>query len=330
MVSNQPALSRRRFLRLTAAAGLGLGFAAQLLRSGEFQRVRETRLLMGSIANLTLLSDTPAAAQEAVQAAFDRMAYLESIFSRFRLDSTISRLNRDGYVRDAAPEFLVVLAESVRYGDLTGGAFDITVEPLLALYRDITRTGKLPSPQQTEAAHRLVNYRQVDLDSRSVRLRQTGMAVTLDGIAKGYIIDEGARVLVERGFDDVLVEVGGDMQARGAHRWQVGIQSPTASVDTPIQTVQVTNCALTTSGDYLNAFTPDHRLHHIIDPRTGLSPTRISSVSVVAPNACRADAISTGLMVLGVDDGMRLVEGLPAVRALFVTKDQQVIQTTPL
>lgn len=324
-------LSRRRFLKITAAMGLGLGVAGRLLANGEnsgLHRVQETRLLMGSIANLTLLGEQADKCHRAIQAAFERMAALEQVFSLYRASSTLCQLNRGGRVSNTCPEFRYVMAQATSYGELTSGAFDVTVEPLLALYRSVPTTGQLPTSKQVDTAQRLVDYRQIDIDRDTVQLRKGGMSVTLDGIAKGYIIDEGKRVLVEHGFEEVLVEVGGDMQAHGQHVWQIGIQSPTAPERDFVRVKPLTNCALTTSGDYINTFTSDQRLHHIIDPRLGTSPTELTSVSITAPNACQADALSTACMVLGLARGLQLVKTLSGVEAMLITKDQQIV-TSP-
>ncbi len=323
-------LSRRQFIHMTAIAGLfaasGAGLAARLATPAV--RTQETRLLLGSIANLTIISPYPDQAQAAVAATFDRMAALEDVFSRFRPHSQLSQLNSDGYIREAHPALREVLVKAVDYGYLTRGAFDVTIEPVLRLYREATKTGKLPEPSAVVAAQELVDYRRIVITGDSVRLDMTGMAITLDGIAKGYIIDAGANALREFGFEQVMVELGGDLQTHndaGSRPWQVGIQQPVpdAVAKTPLVT-QVTNMALATSGDYQYTFTPDRRLHHIIDPGSGISPGELASTSVLARTACDADALATAVMVMGAQAGLALVEGLPDTAALVITKQGAV------
>jgi thiamine biosynthesis lipoprotein len=327
-MAEQGQLSRRGFLRITAVLGLGLSAGGWLFQreAAAAARVSETRLLMGSIANLTIITDDTQAARRALGAAFDRMRALEAIFSRFQPDSWLSRLNCAGVVKGTPPEFRAVIDRAAGFSDLTGGAFDLTVEPLLMLYRDAARAGTRPDPHALDAAHRLVDYHQIDIRGDNVRLMRPGMALTLDGIAKGYIIDEGVRVLEAYGLTSVMVEVGGDLCVRGERPWSIGVQSPESPADKLIRVIEVSNQALTTSGDYVNTFSEDRSLHHILDPRTGLSPTDLSSVSVTAPNACDADALSTALMVMGIEEGLRLVQRLDGVNALFVTKDGRVTE----
>ncbi|HML22398.1 MAG TPA: FAD:protein FMN transferase [Aggregatilinea sp.] len=331
---NKTRFSRRQFIKITALAGgvvaLG-GVGLDLARSPGVQRVQETCLLLGTVANLTVISDDPGTARAAIRASFERMAALEGIFSRFRADSQLTALNTTGRLDAPDPALRDVLARAVEYGDLTGGAFDVTVEPVLALYRARAVENRLPDADELARAEALVDYRRIALSADRITLDQPGMAVTLDGIAKGYIIDTGAAVFVGYGFDRVMVELGGDMQAlgsAGSRPWQVGIQPPRAGDAEFAAVTQIDNRALATSGDYMNTFTPDFRLNHILDPHTGASPLALSSASVIAPTACDADALATAMMVLGPVDGLALVERLVGVEALLIAKDGSVTRSS--
>ena len=327
-------LSRREFIRLTACAGLALAGGvglAELARSRQaVDQVQETRMLLGSLAHLTVISPNSAQARAAVTAAFDQMTALEDVFSRFRPDSQLSQLNTNGRLSNPPASFKAVLTKAVAYGDLTGGAFDVTVEAVLRQYRGAAQAGTLPSTEQIDAAQQLVDYRQIAITDSAISLTRPGMAVTLDGIAKGYIIDAGAQVLREHGFEQVLVELGGDLQTYGtadAHPWQVSIEQPDrAAASTPIR-AQLVNRALATSGDYQYTFTPDRRLHHILDPHSGVSPDELSSASVIAPTACDADALATALLVMGADAGLALIARLPDFEALVISKQGSIRQS---
>ena len=326
-------ISRRDFLRISAltagAVVLGAVTTRRLLEIGELKRVHESRILMGSVANLTLVSDDEAQALQAIRETFAVMERLEGILSRFRTGSQLSRLNRDGYLVDPDRVLVHVLASAQNYSDLTSGAFDITVEPLLELYRQSSQTGTAISQADVDQARRLIDYRQIEQHGERITFAKTGMAVTLDGIAKGYVIDEGAGHLADLGYRNVLVEVGGDLYAQGNGEddaWRIGVQKPDAK-DAMLAVARISKGGMATSGDYLNAFTADHSLNHIIDPRSGLSPITLSSVSVAAPSACAADVLSTSVMVMGPEQGLALVARLPDVEALLVTKDGQVIRS---
>lgn len=220
-----------------------------------------------------------------------------------------------------------MLRRAREYGQLTDGAFDISVEPLLAAYRRSVEGGAaLPEAERQRLLH-LIDFRAIQLEPSRVQFAKRGMAITLDGIAKGYVIDEGARVLRSLSFDQILVEVGGDLLSGppGDRPWRVGIRAPRGAASGDWMGVALLmDSAMASSGDYLNAFTQDYRLHHILDPRRGVSPAELASVSVLAPTAMDADALSTALMVLGFQAGLELVEQLPGVEALLVGKNLQV------
>lgn len=290
-------------------------------------RVEETRLLMGTIANLTVISADPDRGRLAIVAAFGTMERLEGVLSRFLPDSQVSRLNQDGRLDRPDDALQAVLARALEYAQLTGGAFDVSVEPLLAAYRRSAASGASLPEMERRRLISAVDYRAIELQPGWVRFKRPGMAVTLDGIAKGYVIDEGTRALRERGLDGILVEVGGDLMcgSQGDGPWRVGIQAPRATGEGQRVGIAVLyEGAMASSGDYLNAFTQDYRLHHILDPRWGVSPAELASTCVVAPTAMDADALSTSLMVLGFHAGLKLVERLPGVEALLVGKDQRV------
>jgi len=330
-----PRFARRQFLKIVAVAGSLAGAGAlgvdALHTERRLHRIQTTRLLLGTVANITLITDRADAAQAAIEATFSTMAVLESVMSRFRTDSQLSHLNRSGDLRDSHPALVDVLQRALHFGALTGGAFDVTVEPVLALYRHHALTGGLPATDEVARLRALVNFRDIDVSADRIHLRQPGMAITLDGIAKGYIIDQGAHELRRRGFEQVLVELGGDMQAQGMagdRPWQVGLQAPRDSmIDRALGVAQLRDCALATSGDYMQAFTPDFRLHHILMPGTGASPLELSSASVIAPTACDADALATAAIVLGADKTLTLLARLPDVEGLLVGKDGSQTQS---
>lgn len=314
---------RRRFLRIAATAGslLGAGGLYTLLRSGRVARVTETRLVMGTLATLTLYAGDEQAAVQAVEQTFGRMAFLESIFTRFHPGSVLSGLNRQGRFDEAPADFLYVLRRALEYGDLTGGAFDVSVEPLLAHYRMLAHRGESPTQAQIDRLLPLVDYHRIEIDGARVCFGTEGMAITLDGIAKGYVIDQAVELLTASGFGDVLVDVGGDMRAAGlagTRTWRVGIQTPEYPYESLAAELPLLNAALTTSGGYINVFDDTSGLHHLIDPRTGRSPWGLGSVSVMAPTALDADALSTAIYIMGADRGQTLVQQLQGIDLLVI------------
>jgi FAD:protein FMN transferase len=330
--------SRRRFIRIVAAAGIGSVGLCLLGRVDDPRppEVSVTRTLMGTIINVILIGEERGKLMAALEAAFGRMAELEGVMSRFLPGSSLSRLNKEGRLPNPSPELLNVLQQAQQVSELTGGAFDITVKPLFDLYfsRPQADNRQLPGDAEIQSAREKVGYHFVHLTDHEIFLERPGMSLTLDGIAKGYIVDAGVFVLRSLGFNEVLVEAGGDLMGSGGKSdtrpWEVGIQSPRRSRPGTIATVEIRDRAVATSGDYMQALDPEFQHHHIIDPRSGLSPAELSSVSVLAPGACQADALATGLMVLGVDKGLALLGRLPGVEALFITKDMKLAATPHL
>jgi thiamine biosynthesis lipoprotein len=321
-------MGRRRFLKIIAASGAaGLGTVPLwrwLSASRPLPVVRETRLLMGTIINLALITPDEAAGRAAVTATLDEMARWVALLDHRQPASALGRLNADGVLDPAPPELLEVVAAALEMGALTGGAFDVTVKPVLDAYR--------AGATDVEALRPLVDYRQVTVQDGSVRLGWPGMALTLDGLAKGRVVDAGMAALRAQGYDRVLVEAGGDLLAGGAPHdgrgWQVGLQSPRGGgLGQAALTVSVQQQALATSGDYQHAFTADFSLHHILDPRTLRSPAALASATALAPTAMQADALSTACLVLGPEAGLALVERLPGCAALLIDKDLRVYRS---
>jgi thiamine biosynthesis lipoprotein len=319
-------LQRREFLKITAVAGAllaGGGIYGERWLGSRPIEVHETRILMGTVLTITVFAPSEAAGHHAVRAALDEMARLVAIFDHRIPTTALAQLNRSGGLPNSPVELWEVMKQSVRYGDLTAGAFDVTIKPVL----DALRTGRSPAK-----AKRLVDYRKIRMMGSRVELDQPGMAVTLDGIAKGYIVDKGVEVLKSLGYSDVLVDAGGDLMCLGstpARSWRIGVQDPRPERSPSLLTTfELRPGAAATSGDYQNAFTADRAVYHIINPASGASPSELASATVLAPRARDADALSTSVMVLGAERGLLLVEQLPGIEALVVTKDKRIRRTS--
>ena len=333
----KPAVRRRR-TRRDVLSILAVGGAAGVAwKLGLFDRLRGgavalTRVLMGTEVNLRVVGDDREAAASAADATLARMAELEALLSRHREDSEVSRLNATGEVERASEAVLDVLRVSERVWRLGDGAFDVTVQPVFALYQDhLERRLGLPAAESIEEAVSRVDYRAVRIDGASVSFERPGMRLTLDGVAKGYIVDRGVEVLKQRGFANVFVEAGGDLLATGVKSpgvpWRIGIRNPRPGVAL-LARFDARDSAVATSGDYMQPFTPDYSQHHIFDPRTGYSPPELASSTVVAPDAATADALATLTMVLGPVRSLELVEDLPDCEGYFVTKNLDVVRTS--
>lgn len=255
--------------------------------------------------------------QRALQSVLDR---LESQMSTWRDDSELSRFNHSQSTEwFAVPiETARIVAEAQRISKLTEGAFDVTVLPLLKLWGFGSRTQpqRVPAPVEVAAARVSVGWKKLEVRMAPPALRKMvgGLQVDLSGIAPGFAADELGSWLEGRGIANFLVDVGGELRARGTDLrgdpWRVGIERPANSERVVDAVVSLNNVALATSGDYRNFFEQaGKRYSHIFDPRTGApSQSGVASVSVVHPSAMTADALATALAVMGMESGLELAQ----------------------
>jgi thiamine biosynthesis lipoprotein len=327
-------LKRRQFLKLAAvSAAAGIGFTCLLPNSKKTQTVSDSRLLTGTLINLTVLTGDPSAARKALAVAYDKMSLLESELSRHQADSELSLLNRHGYIAQAGDALLDLIGHSKALSRLSSGAFDMSMLPLLELYRRYRDAhGSLPPVAEIRNTLQLVDYQAIKIDGRRITLGKKGMRLTPDGIGRGYILDKGIASLKEQGFENVSAQVGVDLvdskdKIQG-QPWKTGIQHPRHKNGKRLVTFTAGNQAVATSGDYLHPFTTDFKHHQIIDPRTGYSAPELASSTVIAPTATLADGLSTMALVLGAKRSIEMLERLPGCEGYMVTKKLEVAMTS--
>jgi thiamine biosynthesis lipoprotein len=315
--------SRREALKVVAAvAALPLAAIALGRLSGGpvFQTWRGVSL--GGPASFTLWHPDDAFARATIARMHTEVERLDGIFSLLRPDSEIARLNRDGRLDSASRDLVAVLAAARRAGDVSAGAFDPTVQPLWRLYEAHFRThpedATGPAGAEIDAARSLVDYRDIVIEGQKVGFAKAGMAVTLNGIAQGYITDRVADLLRQEGYDHAMVELG-ETRAIGdnpeGQAWPVGLVDP-CDPKTVNRTVALANESLSVSGGYGLRFGRSTE-NHIFDPATGHSPNSLLDVTVIAPRAMDADALSTAIFVSGEAHAPRLLAAYPGARALF-------------
>lgn len=322
--------ARRRYLHV----GVLLGLALNSCTAGD-TRVKLVVLAgatMGTTYRLTVAGIGQETSQVTLQAGVD--AILKSIdehMSTYRDDSDVSRFNARRAVdwMDVAPEVVTVVDEAVGVSRLTGGAFDITVAPLVDLWGFGPNPPAEPVPSHGAIVKALerVGYQHIHTRRSPPALRKDRPDVEIDlsAIAKGYAVDRVAEYLESLRASSFLVEIGGELRARGRHpdgmSWKIGIEKPISDGHVIQRVVYLRDRSLATSGDYRNFRERDgKRLSHTIDPRTGrpLNHT-LASVSVMERSSMRADALATGLMVLGLE-GARELAGRHRLAALFIVR----------
>lgn len=285
---------------------------------------------LGADSSIVLHQPDPAAARRSLAACLAEVERLERIFSLQREDSELARLNRTGRLEAPSHDLVRLLADARHFGRLSDGAFDVTVQPLWRLYAEhfTAHPADLAGPgsREIERARRLVDYRAIDVEIGRVALARPGMAVTLNGIAQGYITDRVAELLRDQGFEHVLVQLGETAALEPpepGRPWRIGLTDP-MNPDRVAHTVELANQAVATSGGYGMRFDAEGRHHHLFDPATGRSAGRHLAVSVIAPQATAADALSTALYVMPAEGAGRLVREV-GVKALLTAADGRMV-----
>jgi thiamine biosynthesis lipoprotein len=290
---------------------------------GEPLQLSETRRLMATEVRIEVVTADAGRGRRAMAAAFEEIDRLEQVLSAWSETSQISAVNRaaGAYPVLVSPELFTVVAEATRISELTAGAFDITFAGCGHLWS--VREQRIPKDGEISACLARVGHGKLQLDPQqtSLFLPQARMRLGLDGIGKGYRVDRAAAVLEEWGITDYVVDGGGDLRVAGrglAGPWSVDIAHPREPARS-LAEVLLDRGAVATSGDYQWFFERNGvRYHHILDPRSGRPARRSVAVTVLAPTAMEADALATGLFVLGPEEGLSLVERQPGVEALFI------------
>ncbi len=327
---------RRRFLTGMGTGALGLAGAGLLaqarywlaFREGDGEFVRQTASALGTTVNITVRHRRPDVARRAVDLALAEVLRIDQMMSLYRPDSAVVRLNERGVLRNPPPELVAVLQASAATSQRTGGAFDITVQPLWDLYAQAERAQAAPDPKAVSAACRRVDWRRVHVQAQRIELLGSGTQITLNGIAQGFAADRALAVLRACGIEHALVDTG-ELATLGGKTpkepWKVGIQHP-ARQHALMACAKLADRCLATSGDYSTRFRYAGG-HHIFDPHTGRSPGRLASVTVAASSACQADALATALVVLSPEEGARLIRATPGADALWVFPDGRMLAT---
>jgi thiamine biosynthesis lipoprotein len=296
---------------------------------------RREDAIMGTRIYVELWLDEAAKGQAAIDAVIASMHDVDALMSTYKPGSQLSRVNARAALEPVAVdrELFDVIRASLEFSELTGGAFDVTYASVGYLYD--YRARQRPTEAQIAAALPGVNWRNLRLDAaaRTVRFEKPGMRIDLGGIAKGYAVDRAIALLQARGVEHAVVSAGGDSRIIGdrfGRPWIVGIRHP----DDPkrvVTRIPLVDTAMSTSGDYERYFDEQGtRYHHILDPKTGRSASKVRSATILAPTAMQTDGLSKTAFVLGAEAALEIIEKIPGVDAVFVTPEGKVLYTRGL
>uniref|UniRef100_Q07LZ7 FAD:protein FMN transferase n=1 Tax=Rhodopseudomonas palustris (strain BisA53) TaxID=316055 RepID=Q07LZ7_RHOP5 len=307
------AFTRRHLITIAAAAAASSLLPARLRAMPANEPVRWRGSALGAQVSIEIHHPDRAAAARSVEQSIAEVRRLERLFSLYQPDSAICELNRTGVLIAPEPDMVALLRAALGYADLTGGAFDPTVQPLWQLYHHHFAAERPdpagPSPAQLAEAMAKVGHDGLRVTANRVVLLKRGAAITLNGIAQGYVADRVVDLLRSAGLSTTLVDMG-EIRAIGARPdgtpWRIGLADP----DQPGgfgETVDIADRAVATSAGAGFRFDPEGRFTHLLNPRTGRSPALYSSISVIAPTATEADALSTAFSLMPLPVIQRIV-----------------------
>jgi thiamine biosynthesis lipoprotein len=296
------------------------------------QKLSRSEELMDTFFTITVYSDKPETAETAIAEAFGNIKKIESELSVYSEDSELARLNRNKMLESPSEDLKINIGRSLYYSNLSDGAFDITVLPILDLYaRSFIETNSAPSGEEINKELKKVDYKRVIIKEKEIKIGDD-QSITLGGIAKGYAVEKAIEILKRHNITMALVDASGNMRALGKKPegvWNVAMEDP-RDMNNYITIIPMDNNAVSTSGDYERYFDDKMKYHHIINPKTGYSATELISVTIVTDNAFDADALSTAVFVLGKEKGMKLIESLPGVEGLIITREKEILRSSGL
>jgi thiamine biosynthesis lipoprotein len=303
------------------------------------------RAVMGTFARVVVVAKDSSVANSAVEAAFAELRDVDELMSDYKSDSEISAVNRDAYrspVRVSKATF-EVLQKAIYFSELSDRAFDVTVGPLVDLWRSAAEVNSAPREAELQQARSKVGYEKLLLDANemSVRFAVDGMRLDLGGIAKGYAIDKAIEVMHKGGALGGMVDIGGDIRCfgvptKGKTHWLIGLQDPNkaeewlATGETSL-VLKLTDDAIATSGDYRRFVLIDgQKYSHIVNTKTGRGSRDLSSVTIICKNAIDADALATAVSIMGAEKGLALIEKLADTEAILISPppDFVLLRTT--
>lgn len=258
----------------------------------------------------------------------------EKQISRTIETSEISRINAaKGQPVEVSETTIELIQKGIEYGEITDGAFDITIAPLSELWDFKNNPGNVPSDNKILEALSHVNYEIIVIEGNTVTLTDPNAAIDLGGIAKGYIADKLKEYLISEGVESALINLGGNILAIGEKPdnapFNIGIQKPFDEQNETITSIAVRNSSVVTSGSYERYFEVNDKIyHHILDTKTGYpSDTGLLSVTILSDKSVEGDALSTACFALGLENGQKLIHSIQNVDAIFITEDYKIIDT---
>jgi thiamine biosynthesis lipoprotein len=282
------------------------------------QIFKRTQILLGTVVEIQIRSADESKANDAITEAFNEIRRIDNLFTTFDEQSPVWKINNsiDTIISiDTEIYNLLVLCDSVC--KISNGSFDVSIDNLWKAWGFDIQKYKLPDKKEIDSVLQFSGWANVKLLGNNKILKRRNVGLNFGAIAKGYAVDKAIDVLKNFGIQSALVNAGGEVKVIG-NNWKIGIQHPRDKKDL-VEVVELTNNSVATSGDYEQYFEVDgKRYHHILNPKTGYPSTGIQSVSIINKSNAFADALATAVFVMGVNDGMKLIESLDDTEAMII------------
>lgn len=313
---------------LTASALLLTGCSGAKSSTQTDQDLTYTDMLFDTVIKIQILDPADESILDGLKKLCEKY---DTMFSNTNTDSELYKLNHaNGQSFTVSSETANLIQEGIHYSELSGGAFDLTIEPVSALWDFKADKPTVPSSDAIAQAVSHVDYTKVDIQDNTVTLEDPEAGIDLGAIAKGYIADQVKTYLKKQGIKHAIINLGGNVDVIGTKpdgsKYNIGIQKPFDESGEAITSVQLKNQTVVTSGIYERYFKKNGKLyHHILDPRTGYPcENNLYSVSIITDSSTKADALSTTCFLLGYEKGMELIQSMDGVEAIFITDDEKV------
>lgn len=295
------------------------------------QRYEENLEKMGTYVNIIIYADKDKDSQKILASGFAKIDELSKIASNYDIESSVTKLNNNGFIDNAPAELVEIIQLSKDYNKITKGAFDITIDPILTLWSEgLWKESKEVQQEKVLETLNYVGSDKISINGSNIKLEKEGMSVTLGGIAKGYIVDKVIETLKAQGINNALVNAGGDIATLGSKPggdlWDVSLENPD-NTNEKIVEFALAGKSIATSGNYYRYFDPKKEAAHIIDPRTGYTADKCISATIVAENATIADILATSVFVLGPQEGISLVDSLDNVEAFIIDSERNIFKS---
>lgn len=295
------------------------------------QRYEENLEKMGTYVNIIIYADKDSDYQKILDSGFAKIDEISKIASNYDPESSVTKLNKNGFIENAPVELVDIIRLSKDYNKITMGAFDITIDPVLTLWAGgLWEKSKEVQQQKILEALNFVGSDKISINGSNIKFEKEGMSVTLGGIAKGYIVDKVIETLKSQGINNALVNAGGDIATLGAkpdgELWNISLENPDNTSEKIVE-FALAGKSIATSGNYYRYFDPKKETAHIIDPKTGYTADKCISATIIAENATIADILATSVFVLGPQEGISLVDSLDNVEAFIIDTERNIFKS---